>query len=260
MSHGSAEGVVREEWHTVVYAPLKRKLTADEYQHMGEAGIIRPDERVERLDGELYEMPPIGDGHIGKVNRANFVFSQRLAGRAIVSVQNPIRLSPFSEPQPDIAILRLRPDFYETSKARPEDVLLLADVADSSLDYDRRDKLPRYAAAGIIEVWIVNVIDRCIEVDRNPRPDGYATRGVHTRTDILTPIAIPDLAIQVEEILPTRASCGGRHLTGAPATAPVHPVRPAPCRPRTRRWGCRPARRAASRASCPSRCRSCSGH
>ena len=184
-----------------MYAPSKRKLTADEYQRMGEAGILGPDERVELLDGELYEMPPIGDGHIGKVNRGNFIFNQRLAGRAIVSVQNPIRLSPFSEPEPDIAILRLRPDFYETSKARPEDVLLLIEIADSSLDYDRRDKLPRYAVAGIIEVWIVNLIDRCIEVCRDPRPDGYAMRIVYARGDTLTPIAMPDLNILAEEIL-----------------------------------------------------------
>jgi Uma2 family endonuclease len=184
-----------------VYAPSKRNLTADEYQRMGETGILGPDEQVELLDGELYEMPPIGDGQIGKVNQGNFIFNQRLAGRAIVSVQNPIRLSPFSEPEPDIAILRLRPDFYETSTARPEDVLLLIEIADSSLDYDRRDTLPRYAAAGIVEALIVNLIDQCIEMHRDPGPDGYATRTVYARGDTLTPIVMPDLAIHAQEIL-----------------------------------------------------------
>ncbi len=167
---------------------------------MGALGILHEDERVELLDGELYEMTPIGDGHIGGVNSMNFFFGQRLGGRAIVSVQNPVRLSDFSEPQPDIALLRPRPDFYRTGKARPEDVLLLVEVADSSLDYDRLTKLPRYAAAGIVEVWIVNLVARRVEVYRDPTADGYATHTDHGRGHTLTPAALPDLAILVEEI------------------------------------------------------------
>ncbi len=184
-----------------VYALPKRRLTVDEYHRMGDAGIFLQDERVELLDGELYEMCPIGDGHIGKVNRANFLFGQRLGGRAVVSVQNPIRLSDYAEPEPDIALLRPRADFYETGKARPEDVLLLVEIADTSLNYDRLTKLPRYAAAGIVEVWIVNLLDEQIEVYRDPAAGGYATHTIHVRGDALTPVALPDIAIGVEEIL-----------------------------------------------------------
>ncbi|MGI8553407.1 MAG: Uma2 family endonuclease [Dehalococcoidia bacterium] len=185
----------------MVYAPPKRKLTADEYQCMGQHGIIGEDERVELLDGELYLMPPIGDGHIGDVNSLDFHFNRRLGNRAIVSVQNPIRLSDFSEPEPDITILRFRPDFYRKGKARPEDVLLLVEVAESSLAYDRLTKLPRYASAGIPEVWIVNLVDDRVEVYRDPTADGYRSHTVHGRGETLTPLALPDVSIRVEEIL-----------------------------------------------------------
>lgn len=183
------------------YAPAKRKLSVDDYARMGEAGILTEDDRVELIDGELYEMPPIGDGHIGGVNRFNYFFNQRLGGRAIVSVQNPIRLSDYSEPEPDIAVLLPRADFYDSGKAQPEDVLLLIEVADSSLAYDRQTKLPRYAAAGIAEVWIVNLVDQLIEVYRDPHGDAYAARTVHARGESLSPILLPSVVIGVAEIL-----------------------------------------------------------
>jgi Uma2 family endonuclease len=185
----------------MVYAPPKRKLTVEEYHRMGEDGILRADERVELLDGELYEMPPIGDGHVGGVNRLNVRFVLRVGERAIVSVQNPIRLSDFSEPEPDVALLRPRSDFYGTGKARPEDVLLLIEVADSSLEYDRQSKLPRYAASGIVEVWIVDVAGGVVEVYREPAGNEYAVRTVHRRGEILSPSALPDVTITVDEIV-----------------------------------------------------------
>jgi len=118
-----------------------------------------------------------------------------------MSIQNPVRLSDFSEPEPDVALLRPRPDLYRARKPRAEDVLLLVEVADTSLDYDRRTKLPRYAAAGIPEVWIVNLVDQRVEVYRDPRPDGYATHTVHARGDSLAPASLPEVAIAVGEIL-----------------------------------------------------------
>ena len=148
----------------MVFAPAKRKLTVDEYNRMGEAGILGPDERVELLDGELYTMAPIGEGHIGGVIGLTFLFNRHLLGRALVSVQNPVRLSNVSEPEPDLVLLQPRDDFYRTMKPRPEDVLLLVEVADSSLAHDRDTKLPQYAAAGIPEAWLVNLVDRRIEV------------------------------------------------------------------------------------------------
>ena len=185
----------------MVYAPPRRKLTVYDYQRMGESGIFHEDERVELLDGELYEMTPIGDHHIGGVISLEYVFGQRLGGRAFVSTQNPIRLSDFSEPQPDLALLRPRADFYRNGKARPEDVLLVIEVADSSLQYDQQTKLPRYAAAGIVELWIVNLIDEQIELYHDPAGDTYATRSIHRRGDTLAPLAFPDLVLSVEEIL-----------------------------------------------------------
>ena len=183
------------------YAPTKRKLTVHEYLRMGEAAILGCEERVELLDGELYAMPPIGDGHVGGVNRLTYFFSRRVGDRALVSVQNPVRLSEHSEPEPDLVLLRPRPDFYGTAKARPEDVLLLVEVAETSLDYDRLTKLPRYAAAGIPEVWIVNLLARHVEVYREPAGERYLAVTVRTPGESLTPAALPEVAIRVEEIL-----------------------------------------------------------
>jgi Uma2 family endonuclease len=185
----------------MVIAATRRKLTADEYDRMGEAGILHEDERVELIDGEILEMPPISDDHIGGVHSLTAIFGRRLGDRAIVSVQNPFRLSDYSEPQPDLLLLRPRDDYYRSGKARPEDIFLLVEVARTSLDYDRDTKLPRYAAAGIVEAWIVNLVDRCIEVYRDPTAAGYATRIVCRRGDTLAPAAFPDLTIHVEEIL-----------------------------------------------------------
>lgn len=189
------------EGRTVVYTPPKRKLTVAEYERMGEAGVFHEDDRVELLDGELYEMPPIGDDHMGTVNWLTNVLIRRLSGRVVVSTQNPIRLSDYSEPQPDVAILRPRADFYRSGKPRPDEVLLLIEVARSSVDFDRLSKLPRYAAAGIVEVWIVNLADDHVEVYRHPTEGSYATRTVHVRGDTLVPLALPDLALGVDEVL-----------------------------------------------------------
>ena len=184
----------------MVYAPPKYRLTVDEYQRMGEAGIFHEDDRVELLDGELYLMPPISGEHSRGVRYLDWTFNRRLGDRAIVDTQNPVRLSDYSEPQPDLVLLRPRADFYRTTP-RPEDVLLLVEVAVSSLDYDRIEKLPRYARAGIPEVWIANFRDRQIEVYREPTADGYAWQAVYRPGDSVAPAAFPDVAIRVEEIL-----------------------------------------------------------
>ena len=168
---------------------------------MGQCGILHEDDRVELLDGELYEMPPIGDGHIGTVNRLNILFTRRLGDRAVVSPQNAIRLTDFSEPQPDFALLRPRADFYESAKAGPGDVFFLVEVADSSLQYDRLTKLPRYAEAGVPEVWIVNLPERRIEVYRAPAGREYTDRRVYARGEAISPLAFPDISIRVEEVL-----------------------------------------------------------
>src|SRR5688572_29203895 len=120
----------------------RHRFTVDEYHKMAEVGLLTEDDRVELIDGEIIEMPPIGELHFGHVNRFNRVFSRAFADRAVVHVRNPVRLGLHREPQPDIVLLRLRDDDYDSRVPTPADVLLLVEVADSSLDYDRNTKVP----------------------------------------------------------------------------------------------------------------------
>ena len=135
----------------------RRRFTADEYQEMGRAGILREDDYVELIDGEVLAMSPIGPPHIGTVNRLNHLFARLVGDAAIVQVQLPVRLDSYSEPQPDLALLRPRADFYGTAAAGPDDVLLAIEVAQSSLAYDRNVKAALYARRGIAEYWIVDL-------------------------------------------------------------------------------------------------------
>lgn len=139
------------------------QFTVADYARMREAGILREDDRVELLDGEVRSMGPIGPFHAAIVNVLVLLFTRQLGDRAIVSGQNPIQLHNHSEPQPDVAILQPREDFYAAAHPRPDDVLIVVEVSDSSLDYDRNEKLPRYASAGIPEVWIIDVGKQTIE-------------------------------------------------------------------------------------------------
>lgn len=154
------------------------RLTVEDYHRMGETGILGPDLRTELIDGEIIEMPPIGHPHAGTVNFLADRLRDRVHDRAIVAVQNPIGLDGRSEPLPDIALLRLRPDYYRNGHPGPTDVLLVIEVADSSLRYDREFKLPRYARADIPEVWLVDLGGRQLSVHRSPGPNGYADASV----------------------------------------------------------------------------------
>ncbi len=160
---------------SAVIAPSLRKITAAEYHQMGEAGILRPDERVELLDGKIIKMAPIGSRHASTVNRLSHFFIELLASIApnqvIVSTQNPLRLSNFSEPQPDLCLLRYRNDFYSSRSVEASDALLLIEVSDSSLRFDRRVKIPLYAASGVAEVWLVDLDLPAIEVFDSLSPD-----------------------------------------------------------------------------------------
>ena len=179
----------------------RRRFTVDEYECMSRAGILHEDERVELIDGEVIEMPPIGPGHAGDTKQLNQLFSSRLGTRAIVGVQDPIRLPPGAEPEPDIALLRPRQDFYRTAHPGPDDVLLIVEVAETSLAYDRDVKVPMYAAAGIPEVWVVDVAGGRVLVFREPQADGFRQMTVVESGGVLTPTAFPDLVIRVDEIL-----------------------------------------------------------
>jgi len=175
-----------------------RRFSVDDYSKMLDSGILTEQERVELIDGEVRCMSPIGTRHIGVVIYLSHQFGRMLGDAAIVSTQNPIQLDDYSEPQPDVTILRWRSDFYRKSKARPQDVLLLIEVADSSLNYDRHEKLPRYAAAGIPEVWIVDVAeDRyVIEQYSVPQGDQYLSKELHSIGDTIVSRSLSD-AIQL---------------------------------------------------------------
>ena len=153
---------------------------------MGETGILGPDLRTELIDGEIIEMPPIGHPHAGTVNLLVKLLTSAVADRAIVAPQNPVRLNDHTEPLPDIALLKPRADYYRNGHPGPDDVLLLIEVADSSLAYDRDVKLPRYAGAGIAEVWLVDLVGGRLWVYRQPAEGHYTEveerKGVGTVT------------------------------------------------------------------------------
>jgi Uma2 family endonuclease len=179
----------------------RRRFSVDDYHRMAKAGILHEDDRVELLDGEIIEMAPIGSRHVATVNRMGRLFNERATGRFLVSVQNPIRLSRHSEPQPDLTLLRYRDDDYDAALPGPDDVLLVVEVADTTASSDRRVKLPKYAAAGIPEAWLVNLPRNSIEVHREPRDGRYQQVTVYRRGDMVSLLAFPDVTVAVDAIL-----------------------------------------------------------
>ena len=177
-------------------------VTVDEFARMGEAGVFADDARVELVDGEIREMTPIGPPHALVVSLLAEQLIVRLAGKAYVSVQNPVRLDRHSEPQPDAAVARRRLDSYAARHPGADDVLLVIEVADSSVRYDRLEKAPRYGRAGIPETWLVDLAAETVTVRTGPGPDGYARRQVRRRGDAITATAIPELSVQVDALFP----------------------------------------------------------
>lgn len=180
---------------------LKGPFTVADYHRMAETGILRPDARVELLDGQVVEMSPIGSRHAGCVNRLTRLLTQALGDRATVAIQNPAVLDDFSEPQPDVAVMKFRSDGYAARHPSPDDVLLLIEVMVSSADFDRDVKTPLYARAGIREVWLVDLEAAAIEVYREPGPEGYAVVRRGARGDALTPATLPHLSFAASDIL-----------------------------------------------------------
>jgi Uma2 family endonuclease len=152
-------------------APTLHRFTRDEYYRMGEAGLFR-NERVELLEGEIITMSPHDPPHAGITSRLAFVLIQLLGANFSVRIQSPIVFNDLSEPEPDIALCELDPDDYEREHPWANQVLLAIEVADSSLSYDRNQKVVAYASSGIREYWIINLVDRRIEVLNNPDPAG----------------------------------------------------------------------------------------
>jgi hypothetical protein len=184
-----------------VKTPAPHQFSAEDYHRLAELGFLPPDARVELLDGEIHDMSPIGPFHGGLVRRLNRLFSSCAKGRWILSVQDAVRLDKYSEPQPDVVLLKPAPDDYTAHHPTPDDVLLLIEVADSSLEFDRRKKLPLYARAAIPEAWIINLQELEIEVYREPHLTNYGSKCVFRPGEKLSPQKFPDVKVDVAELL-----------------------------------------------------------
>ena len=177
-----------------------RRFTVEEYRRMAEAGILGEDDRVELLDGEIVVMAPIGERHAACVRRLNNLLAARFMGRAIVDAQNPVHLDRWSLPQPDVTLLRPRADFY-TVHPGPGDILLVIEVAETSVEYDREVKIPLYARAGIPEAWLVDLPGERILVCAEPTPDGYRRVRSVGRGEALAPAGLPGVELSVDDVL-----------------------------------------------------------
>ncbi|MFO0876104.1 MAG: Uma2 family endonuclease, partial [Gemmataceae bacterium] len=171
-----------------------------EYEQLGKLGILGEHERVELIRGEIVQKMTIGELHAACVNRLTRLFTRALDDRAIVSIQNPVRLAD-SEPEPDVALLKPREDFYATGLPTGADVLLVVEVADTSLEYDRQEKGPLYAEAGIPEFWLVNLVEGRLEVHRQPQAGVYQESFTFERGQEVELIALPGVRLAVSAMI-----------------------------------------------------------
>ena len=179
----------------------EHRFSVQDYYRMAETGVLRPNARVELLGGRIIDMSPIGPLRGGLVKRLSRLFNLKARGRWVVSTQDPLHLDDHSEPEPDVMLLKPFPDDYTRRHPRPEDVFLLIEVSDSTLDYDREEKLPAYGRAGVSEVWLVNPQEEVIEVYREPHFTGYGSRTVMHVGDEARPQEFPDASVNVTELL-----------------------------------------------------------
>ena len=185
-----------------VAAPValrKHRLTVEDYHKLGEAGVLNEDSRVELFEGELVDMAPIVDFHASVVDQLNDAFV-RASSNLIIRVQNPIRFDEHTELQPDLALLKAHPNFYRYAAPTPADVLLLIEVADSTVKEDREVKIPYYARHNIAEVWLVNIPDEVVEVFSEPVGGGYRQTRRYGAGDVLIFASLPNLAISAADL------------------------------------------------------------
>jgi Uma2 family endonuclease len=183
------------------HAPTRRRFDVDTYYRMAEAGVLGDPRRVELIDGEIIDMAAIGSQHAEVTNRLARLFSRALRDEtALVNVQSPLRLDSYNEPEPDVMILRPRAGGYRASHPGAADVLLLAEVSETSLAYDRGVKLPLYAKFEVPEVWIIDLVGGAVEVYREPKDGAYASRE-RLAGGSLAPTLVPDVTIDVAGLL-----------------------------------------------------------
>lgn len=182
-------------------APAKHRFSVEEYYRMGETGVLKPDARVELLEGEIIDMSPIGPFHGSVTKQLIELFTSACRGRWTTAAQDPVRLDDHSEPQPDLMLVKRASDFYRNRHPAPRDVYLLIEISDTTLELDRENKLPAYGRCGIAEVWIVNINESTIEVYREPHFTGYASKTILRAGDKVAPQSFPDAVVDVGELL-----------------------------------------------------------
>ena len=178
----------------------KRQLSISEYHLMGDVGIFAPVERVELIEGEIIDMPSIGSTHSGIVDHLNRLLVRAVGDKAIVRVQNPVVLSDLSEPEPDFALLKPRDNFYKDATPSASDVLLLIEVSDSTLRYDRDIKAPLYARHGIPETWIIDMANARITIYRDAGEQGYSSEFKPDDWQRVAPLQISDAAVDLSNL------------------------------------------------------------
>jgi len=174
----------------------RHRWTVEEYLKLVASGVFAEDDRIELIDGELIHMAPIGDQHAGQVNRLSNDLAYRLYRRVVVATQNPIMLDRHSDPEPDICLLRWREDFYRGKRPGPADVLLVVEVADTTVRYDREVKMPLYARFGIPEAWLVDLPGGRVEVYREPVEGRYRRCEYHSEGRIAV-LQVPEAVVDV---------------------------------------------------------------
>ena len=178
-----------------------RQFNTEEFHRMADAGIFGENDRLELIDGGIFEMTPIGPFHAECVRRLTKLLYQRVGNHAEVSVQNPIQLGPQTELYPDIALLRARQQGYRLSHPGPKDILLLIEAGDTSFETDRTTKIPRYAQAGIPEVWLIDLAGSQVHVYTGPSLSSYKNIRVLRGADALQVTLLPACRVTVDEIV-----------------------------------------------------------
>jgi Uma2 family endonuclease len=185
----------------MAWQPARKLFTVTEFHQMIETGILKEGARVELLNGEIIELFAIGPRHASSVDRLNELLTAKLRKVAIVRVQSPITLSDYSEPQPDLTLLKRRADFYVNEHPTPADALVVIEVADSTVEKDRRAKIPAYALAGIPETWLIDLVEDRIEVHSNPYNGVYQEVRIIQRGQRVISRLLPQLKLKADEIL-----------------------------------------------------------
>jgi Uma2 family endonuclease len=187
--------VMQEDWIS------RHRITVDEYYRMAEVGVLAPEARVELIEGVIIDMAPIGSRHGGTETQLGELLSEAAGARAIMRMELPVRLSAWSEPQPDVVLLKRRSDYYKGGHPTAEDTLLVVEVSETSLRYDREVKVPLYASHKIPEVWLVDLKGGQIHFFRAPGASGYEDVSSTTNPGVIALAALPGVQVDLSHVL-----------------------------------------------------------